>query len=175
MFCFLYKWMISRSFDIQKPLSASTKKHIRQCPSCRNLFDISRTLEETGIRDPHSLYPFAPQGLENKIWARLEKQPLPKQKTNRSPILVSVYSGALAVIFLFIFVIFKPFSPSPSMTDILKGSFHDFFHSRPTVQTLVDQAEDPYEKEMLSLKTATTSAATYLKTSLKSRFGLLAE
>ena len=175
MLCFLYKWMISRSFDTRKPLSSSTKKHVRQCSSCRKLFDISRTLKETGIIDPGSLYSPSPQGLENKILAQLEEWPLPERKKSRSLILVSACSGALATILLFVFLTLKPFSPSPSMNDILKGPFHDLFQSRPTVQAFVSQAENPYEKEMLGLKTAATSAAAYLKTSLESRFGLLAE
>lgn len=46
MFCWLFRLMISNSIDVNRPISATTKRHLEKCPNCRHFYSLCHSLEE---------------------------------------------------------------------------------------------------------------------------------
>ena len=45
MFCWFYRLSISHSYDVEKPVTGITKKHLKKCENCRHFYNVTNYLE----------------------------------------------------------------------------------------------------------------------------------
>ncbi|MCP5051078.1 MAG: hypothetical protein GY940_28195 [bacterium] len=75
MFCFIYKWFISRSMDTGKPVPPIILRHLGHCKSCKGFAGMGQALNERLVRDAAGILEDSPHRLAEKIISALPLQP----------------------------------------------------------------------------------------------------
>lgn len=180
MFCFFYKWMISRSLDSrgrEEQLPALAARHIRRCDTCREFHRLSLSLAGRLAQDGavflQSSKPTDP--LNEKIITALAATPAPQargatQRRIRRPI--PALAAALVVIAVAVGIIFQVFpGKGPVTNEDTPGGFPAFDLKSVSLPKIVNDLETPIETEMNNLGKAVKSAAQFVTSVVDIRIG----
>lgn len=167
MFCFIYKWMVSRSHDPGKPLSGLAARHIDRCSECRDFARFSQSLSAGLRRDAQEFLRGSDDSLDEKITAALTAKPVPRRIPRRRYLPVPALVAALAIILVALAVLFqvipeKTPGPGNPFTVGLPGSLD----TTNVLQDIVGRVESHIETEMRSLEQSVKSAAQSLLSGL---------
>lgn len=161
MLCFLYRWFVSRSTDLDKPIPTFLSRHRQRCPACREFSDFCTTLKPKAARDFKKL-------LEESQIPSLQRIPVKAEKpvNNRKRLFtVPSLSAAAVVLAVFVCLVWLTFFP------VKEKDFQGISLSSLSLEKAALNLEDPYEKEYLELKRTIKSTADYLAACLDIQFG----
>jgi len=163
MKCSIHRWNISRALDSGEPLGRLTKLHLVHCEACR---EFSRLGEEMGRRltdDAASLLGDTKPELSDRVRQAMDalgpaSSPYvsrPKRLRLR-PVLAA--TAALAVVGVsLIWMVSSQSAKMPQLDPSLKLE-----SPRAYLESALQRAESPYQKEILELKKTLKSTADYL-------------
>jgi len=177
MFCFLYKWMISRASDLGKKLPGPVGRHISRCRDCRDFARFSRSLPGRFARDLPGFFQESKQFLEEKIIAGLGAQPVRGLPRKRRLLPVPALSLAAALVILvvsagIIFKIIPSAAPGPVETgEKIIGSISESSFAEIPFKGMVGRMESSVEAEMRGLEKSVKSAAQHLASCLDFKIG----
>lgn len=172
MLCSIHKWKISRALDSGKPLSRRTEHHLSACESCREFYRTSENLAVRLTADAASLLQEARPGLgarAPRMSGELGEVDSPLPSPYRRPRLRPIWAAAVLLTVVGISLIWmvrtRP-APMPRLDPIFTlagpGSF---------LESAVEKAESPYDKEFQGLKKTLQSTADYLASRFETRLG----
>ncbi len=75
MFCSIYKWFISRSQDLEKPLAGPVGRHLHRCASCREYAEFCESLKNRSAQDIAGYLDDYNGALNEKIVSALDTRP----------------------------------------------------------------------------------------------------
>ena len=163
MFCFVYKWLISRSLDSKKRLSGPVTRHIRRCRECREFLRVSESLNRRLVRDAGSLPGRVDGSLNKKVLSALTVQPVSVSAARRLVLPVPVLVAASVVVLVAFGIIFRP------VPVVEPGTDQDLINSLSTpaifdtpFQDLFSRVESPIDSEMENLKQSVSSASSFI-------------
>jgi len=161
MFCFITKWMVSRSHDTGKPLSGLTARHIGRCGECSAFARATESLGAALRRDARELKRDGNNALNEKIISSLitERVRVPRRRFMPAP----AFAAALLVVLITATVLFRtgPVStPDPGVFPAIEvpGTM-DTPDVLRNVTDIAVKVESPIETEMHSLERSVKSAA----------------
>ena len=143
MLCSLYKWYVSRSIDLGKPLPAFLSRHGLRCQACREFTDFCTTFESRAARDFKNLHAEASPLSPQLSSLHVHKKPI-RNRTSffRAPLL----SAAAVVLVIFVCMVWITFFP------VEETEFPGINLSSFSLENAAMNLEDPYEREYLELK-----------------------
>jgi hypothetical protein len=172
MFCFLYKWMISRARDLDKELSGPVSRHIRRCRVCREFDRFSQSLSGRFARDLPGFLQENNHFLEEKMIAGLVAKPVTElpRKRHLFPIPALPLAAVLVILVVSAGIIFKIIPAAPP-GQIEKGEKTIEHIAEPTLaripfQGIVGSMESSVAAEMRGLEKTVKSAAEHLASCL---------
>ncbi len=77
MFCFIYKWFISRSMDTGKPVPGFILRHLGHCKSCKCFAEIGQVVNERLVHDTPGILVDSRDSLSERITAAVHNSPTP--------------------------------------------------------------------------------------------------
>jgi hypothetical protein len=162
MLCSLYRWYLSRSLDLDKPMPAFLARHGLRCRSCQEFTDFCTMLKPKAAGDFKNLLEESSLPSPQRISLQADKKPVDRRKQ-----LFTVPSlSAAAVVFIIIAsLIWLTFFPHK------ERDFPDVNLSNLSLEKVAMNFEDPYEKEYLELKRTMKSTADYLVACLDIQIG----
>lgn len=182
MFCFLYKWMISRARDLGRELSGPVTNHIRRCRACREFDRFSQSLAGRFARGLPGFVRNNNHILEEKIIAGLAAKPateLPR-KRHLLPLPTPALPLAAALVILVVtsgIILLQIISPSPPGSIGNSKAFMDGFTPSASLRVpfigIVRHVESSVEAEMRGLEKTVKSAAKHLASCLDFKIGPL--
>lgn len=171
MFCFIYKWYISRALDLGKGLPGFVTRHLRDCSACREFSRLSQTLDRGLVQDASQFLQKGhrndPDPLSEKIIAALPARPLPLRAKKRHflPALfpAPVLAAAVIVAAVSIGIIFLT-NPAnvPGPAQNLINGLTELGIGKTSLPDIAGRVESPIETEILELKQSVDSAAEFL-------------
>lgn len=172
MFCFLYKWMISRAQDLGKELPGPVNRHIRRCRACREFARFSQSLPGRFVRDVPGFLQENNHFLEEKMIAALAAKPgtgLPR-KRHFLPIPALSLAAALVILVVSAGIIFKIIpTAAPEPIDRVEKTIDNIAEStlaKIPFKSIVGRMESSVEAEMRGLEKSVKSAAEHLASCL---------
>ncbi len=165
MFCFIYKWMVSRSHDRGKSLSGLAVRHMDRCSECRDFARFSQSLSAGLRRDAQEFLRGGDNSLDEKITAALTAEHMPQRIPRRRCLPAPALAAALAIILVATALLFKVIpekTPGNPFTVGLPGPID----TTNVLQDIVGRVESPIEKEMRSLEQSVKSAVQSLLSGL---------
>lgn len=164
MFCWYFKYLISRAADSDRQLSQRTKKHIEHCESCRSFYTLCRSME-AGLREQA-------ESTDSKLSSRLRQRIIDsvsekKVKTHKvglrfRPVLAAAAVIAVVLAGIFVFNLNQEnkepdvhivHADSARIQDLVKGIYSS---------NLPGMVENPLAVEMDNLEEDTKSAVKFL-------------
>jgi hypothetical protein len=178
MFCSIYKWKISQSFDSGKPISGLLQRHLQKCGSCRKYAEFCTSLKPKFTQDKQNILEDFDESMNKKIMAAIYEKPDHVSETekkafspswlSRKPILIPSLTAAASILVIVIgllfFVLLHP-KPTPPIDPI------STLISAASPVDVLSKVESPLEKEYTELKRAFESTGKYLISSLDLRIG----
>lgn len=163
MLCFIHKWNISRAFDLGKPLSRLTKRHLVGCETCREFYRLGEEMGRRLTDDATSLLSDARPGLKERVRRVVRKPALasipyasqPRRLWMR-PVLAAAITLAVVGVGLIWMARSRP-AGMPQLDSLLKLEA-----PRAYLESALQRAESPYQEEILKLKKTLKSTAEYL-------------
>lgn len=160
MLCFLYRWFLSRSIDLDKPIPAFLSRHRQRCHSCQEFSDFCTALKPKAAHEfknllndssvsPHKRVPF--------------QEKTKTVNTRKRLFSIPSLSAAAAVLVIFVCLVWLTFFP------VEDKDFPDINLTSLSLKKAAMNLEDPYEKEYLELKRTVKSTADYLAACLDIR------
>lgn len=163
MFCFVFKWLISRSLDSKKRLAGHVTRHIRHCRECREFFWVSESLNRRLVRDAGGLLGRGDDTLSKKVLSALAVGPVSVSAVKRLPVSMPGLVAASIVLLVTIGIIFRP------VPIVEPGTGQDLINSLSTpvifdtpFQDLFSRVESPINSEMENLKQSVSSASAFI-------------
>ena len=176
MFCFIYKWMISRTLDSGKRLPGVVNRHIDRCSTCSEFARLSGSLATGLTQDApgflqknHDTYDWLNIKITSALDTKTPTQIRRRQRFNFLP--KPALAAALALVAVTIAVILQviPFTaPAPGENSINELSKSVIVKNPLQV---IQQVESPIESEMRSLGQSINSAAKFLVSRLDVKIG----
>jgi hypothetical protein len=177
MFCFLYKWMISRARDLGKGLPGPVSRHISRCRGCREFDRFSQALPVRFARDLPGFLQERNHFLEEKMIAGLAAQPvrgLPR-KRRFLPVPALSFAAALVILVVSAGIIFKIIpgaAPGPvDKGEKTIGSISESTFAGIPFTGMVGRMESSVEAEMRGLEKSVKSATQHLASCLDFKIG----
>lgn len=174
MFCFFYKWMISRTQDLgkSKALPGLVSRHINRCRACREFVRFSQSLPGRFTLDVPGFLQESNHFLEEKMIAGLAAKPLTGLPRKRHLLTIPALSLAAVLVILVVSagIIFKIIPAAPP-GPIDKGEKTIAQISESTLakipfKSIVGRMESSVEAEMRGLEKSVKSAAKHLASCL---------
>lgn len=179
MFCFIYKWMISRAFDSYSGgpgeklrLPGVVIRHMRRCSSCGEFARLSSSFVHRLVQDGPGFLGGSNEPLDDKIISALFVEPAPVRRPRRQwlprfAVPVPALAAALVVIVVAVAIILQVTSTAPGRGE---NPFNDLGNSLPKFEEILGSVESPIEKEMRSVGESIESAGEFLLAFLKPEF-----
>lgn len=174
MFCFFYKWMISRTQDSgkSKALPGLVSRHINRCRTCREFVRFSQSLPGKFARDVPGFLQENNRFLEEKMIAALAAKPVTGLPRKRRFLPIPALSLAAALVILvvsagIIFKIIPAAAPEPidNVEKTIAQISESTFAGIP-FQGIAGRMEASVEAEMRGLEKTVKSAAQHLASCL---------
>lgn len=170
MFCFITKWMVSRSHDTGKPLSGAAARHIERCGECSAFARATESLSTGLRRDAREFLRGNGTALDDKILSTLIAEPKPVRVPRRRFMPVPAFAAAVLVVLITAAVLFRtgPVStagPGAFPAIDVPGTM-DTPDVLRNVTNIAVKVESPIETEMRSLEQSVKSAAQTLLSGL---------
>lgn len=169
MFCFIYKWLISRALDTGKGLSAAVHGHLHHCPNCRDFARLSEVLSRRLVQDAAALLQEKRETLDERVTAALARKPKPSLPGRRTLVPLPAFATVLVVLAAAVGLILLTFSPAAKDNPI--ESLSEFRLSGTSLPAIVSRVESPIEAEMHELRQSVKSAADFLVSCLDIEIG----
>ena len=173
MFCFIYKWFISRALDLGKGLPGFVTRHVQHCKTCREFSHLSQMLNRELVREAPQFLPQSKRddSLNEKILTVLAAKPRPAASKKRrrlwSPFPVPALAAAVVVLVVTIGIIWQTIpSRVPNTGGEIVNDLSEFRITSVSWQDMVGGVESPLETEMKELKQSVNSAAEFLISNL---------
>jgi hypothetical protein len=175
MWCFIHKWNISRAVDSGKLPTGLTRRHLEKCASCREFSRVSRDLGKRLADDAAALIDSADASLTGRVISTVaaaghDDSLSPAQSRPRffhlRPVWAAAASLALVVGISLIWVLTSHPAKMPPLDPLFKLD-----GPRAYIESALQKAEAPYQKEVLELKQALESTADYLVSRLDVNLG----
>jgi hypothetical protein len=189
MFCFLYKWMISRALDMGRVLPTPVNRHIRRCRVCREFARFSQSLAARLVRDApgflrensDTLAERMVAGLAAKPGTEVTQKPRKPRKLRKMPKPFFIprpalgFAAAVVILVVSAGIIFKVIpTPTPRTTGIDENIINNIggpaFTETP-LKGITGRLESSIEVELRSLKNSVKSAADHLYSCLDVKIG----
>ncbi|MGB8951978.1 MAG: hypothetical protein WCC06_04850 [Candidatus Aminicenantales bacterium] len=174
MWCFIYKWNISRAIDSGKPPAGLTKHHLDRCASCREFSRLSGELEKRLAADAASLIGSTDSSLAGRVMPTaaaggpvesLSAAPTRPTAIRLRPVWAAV-SLAIVVGVSLIWILTSRPAKMPPLDPLFKLD-----GPRIYLENALQKAESPYQEEIRELKQAFQSTADYLLARLDVKLG----
>lgn len=173
MFCFIYKWFISRALDLGKGLPGFVTRHVRHCKTCREFSHLSQLLNRELVREAPQFLRQSKRddSLNEKILSALTFKAgpvVPKKRGRlRSPFRVPALAAAVVVLVVTIGIIWQTIpSRVPNTGGEIMNDLSELEIGSVSWQDMVGGVESPLETEMQELKQSVHSAAEFLISNL---------
>lgn len=160
MFCSIYKWLISRSEDLGKPMSGHAARHLRRCATCREYAEFCESLKNRSAQDIPGLLNNYNGAFNEKIISALSKHPEPKPGKGRNPILIPVLTAASVLLVISISILWLAGPSSNKIPQLNQLSELGF--SRTSVENMLVKVDSPFDQEIVELKKTLESTANFL-------------
>lgn len=179
MFCFIYKWMISRALDSYSGgpgeklrLPGVVTRHMRRCSSCGEFARLSGSFVHRLVQDGPGFLGGSNEPLDEKIISALAAEPRPVRRPRRKwlprlSVPVPALAAALAVIVVAMGIILRVVPTAPGISE---NPINDLGKSLPKLEEILGSVESPIEKEMRSVGESIESAGEFLLACLKPEF-----
>lgn len=181
MFCFIYKWMISRALDSYSGgpderlrLPGVVTRHLRRCSSCSEYARLSGSFVHRLARDGSGFRGGSNDSLEEKIISALAAEPGPVRRPGRKwlprlAVPVPALAAALVVIAVAVGIILQviPITRAPGIEE---NPINELGNSLPKIEEILGSVESPIEKEMRSVGESIESAGEFLLACLNPEF-----
>ena len=171
MFCHIYKWLISKSWDKSKTISGFLNRHIRRCEPCREYACFLESIHHRFAQDTHDFLTPSHPALNEKIISALDEDIKHKTLNKKAtrPIMLPAIAASLLVLIIMVGLIFKV---SPFQNRVPAGSsFPRLDIPTAPVENFLLEMESPYEEEFLDLKETFKSTANFLISRLDINIG----
>lgn len=176
MFCFIYKWMISRAMDSGQEPYRAVKRHITHCGNCREFARVSDSLASSLARDAtgflqKNLDKF--DSLNMRIMTAIDLKSPPRIKPRFNFRLLPTLATSVLILVITI-TIGLQFIPS---TDPKPGEVSSTTLNQPGTEIvnnslkIIEKVESPIESELNSLKDSINSAADFLVSCMDIKIG----
>jgi len=168
MLCFIHKWKISRSLDSGKPLSRPAERHLAACAACREFYRTGQDLAVRLTADAASLLHEPRPGQDAKaLWtaAELRSAAPSAWRPRLRPVFAAALLLAVVGISLVWMVRMRP-APMPRL-----GPLFSLAGPGPYLESALQKAESPYDREVQGLKKTLQSTADYLASRFETRLG----
>jgi hypothetical protein len=175
MWCFIHKWNISRAFDSGKLPTGLTRRHLEKCASCREFSQQSQDLEKRLAADASVLLGAADPSLAERMKSIVAAggpiesiSPVPSRPkvTRLRPVWAAAASLAVVIGVSLIWTVTSRPAKMPPLDPLFKLD-----GPRAYIESALQKAEAPYQKEVLELKQALESTADYLVSRLDVNLG----
>ena len=142
MLCSLYRWYVSRSIDLGKPMPSFLSRHGLRCQSCREFTDFCTTLEPRATRDFKNLLEESTLVSPQITTLKVNKKFVRNGNTFfKAPSM----SAAALVLVILVCLVWLTFFP------IEEKEFPGINLSSFSLEKAAMNLEDPYEREYLEL------------------------
>lgn len=160
MFCFIYKWMVSRSHDTGKPLSGAAARHINRCGECRVFAQSVESLGGGLRRDARVFLREDRAALEDKVLSALISEPKSTPVPRRRFMPLPAFAAAALVVLVSAAVFFRVIPlDAPAPQPLLSIDMPAVVDSTDVLKEIAGKVESPIETEMRSLEQSVKSAA----------------
>jgi hypothetical protein len=163
MFCFINKWLISRSLDLGKRLPALVSCHLGHCRSCREFYRLSESISRRLSREAAEFIRKRDNRLNEKILSALTAKSTPRLVSRFRPWPLPILAAASVVLVVAIGIVVLTTPGAAPVID--KNPLDDLSQlgiARTSLPEIAARLESPIDSEMQELTQSIKSASDFL-------------
>jgi hypothetical protein len=169
MFCFINKWLISRSLDLGKRLPALVTRHLGHCRSCREFYRLSESISRRLSREAAEFIRKRDNRLNEKILSALTAKSTPRlaprfprfPRFRPWPIPILAAASVVLVVAIGIVILTTP-TAAPLIDKNPLDELSQLGIARTPLPEIAARLESPIDSEMQELRQSIRSASDFL-------------